>query len=327
MKKSRSIIALSIPLLVVLIATGWMLKNENENLETYLMGTFEAPTVNISSEIPGRIDSLFVDLGDTVEKGELLATLEANIMDAKLAQAQGVKEANESLVKKVKIGTRKELIDAARNQYMMAKSQFAFADKTYKRFQVLFTDSIISKQEMDEVEFKHTAAKNQMEAALANYKMAQNGATDEDIEIVKAKLEAAKGVYNEAQAYYKQLKIYAPVSGEISEKIGEEGEVMKAGYPIMTVMRPEKIYAVINVREDQLSKFSKGTTLQGTIPGLGGKSYRFRVYYLAPMADFATWVPTKAKGEYDLKTFEVRLKPVTPIKGLRPGMTVQVRLS
>jgi len=327
MKKSRSIFALSIPLLVVLIATGWMLKNENENPETYLVGTFEAPTVNISSEIPGRIDTLFVELGDTVEKGELLATLEANIMDAKLAQAQGVKEANESLVKRVKNGTRKELIDAARNQYMMAKSQFAFADKTYKRFQVLFADSIISKQEMDEVEFKHTAAKNQMEAALANYRMAQNGATDEDLEIVKAKLEAAKGVYNEAQAYYKQLKIYAPVSGEISEKIGEEGEVMKAGYPIMTVMRPEKVYAVINVREDQLSKCSKGTTLQGTIPGLGGKSYRFRVYYLAPMADFATWVPTKAKGEYDLKTFEVRLKPVTPIKGLRPGMTVQVRLS
>jgi HlyD family secretion protein len=327
MKKSRSIFALSIPLLVVLIATGWMLKNENENPETYLVGTFEAPTVNISSEIPGRIDTLFVELGDTVEKGELLATLEANIMDAKLAQAQGVKEATESLVMKVKKGARKELINAARNQYMMAKSQFAFADKTYKRFQVLFADSIISKQEMDEVEFKHTAAKNQMEAALANYRMAQNGATDEDLEIVKAKLEAAKGVYNEAQAYYKQLKIYAPVSGEISEKIGEEGEVMKAGYPIMTVMRPEKVYAVINVREDQLSKCSKGTTLQGTIPGLGGKSYRFRVYYLAPMADFATWVPTKAKGEYDLKTFEVRLKPVTPIKGLRPGMTVQVRLS
>ncbi|RLD89424.1 MAG: hypothetical protein DRJ09_06550 [Bacteroidetes bacterium] len=327
MKKDRSIIALSIPLLVILIATGWMLNNKNSKPKDYFVGTFEAPTVNISSEIPGRIDSLFVALGDTVVKGELLATLEANIMDAKLAQAQGVKEANESLVKKVKKGARRELVDAARNQYMMARSQFAFADKTYKRYQVLFADSIISKQEMDEVEFKHTAAKNQMEAALANYQMAKNGATDEDIEIVKAKLEAAKGVYNEARAYYKQLKIYAPVSGEISEKIGEEGEVMNAGYPIMTVMRPEKIYAVINVREDQLPGFSKGTILQGTIPGMGGKSYRFEVYYLAPMADFATWVPTKAKGEYDLKTFEVRLKPVTPIKGLRPGMTVQVKLS
>jgi len=326
MKKNRSFLALSIPFTVVVIALVWMLNKENQKPENIYVGTFEAPTVDISSEIPGRIDSIYIDLGETVKKGQLLATLETNIMDAKLAQAQGVKEATESLVMKVKKGARKELIDAARNQYMMAKSQYEFADKTYKRFQVLYADSIISKQEMDEMNFKHTAAKNQMEAARANYRMAQNGATKEDLGIVKAKLEAAKGIYNEAKAYYQQLKVYAPVSGEVSEKIGDEGEVMKAGYPILTLMRPDKIYAVINVREDQLNGFKKGITLKGRVPGLGGKTFLFRVSYLAPMADFATWAPTKAKGEFDLKTFEIRLLPIKPIKGLRPGMTVQINL-
>ena len=81
---------------------------------------------------------------------------------------------------KVKKGARKELIDAARNQYMMAKSQYEFADKTYKRFQVLYADSIISKQEMDEIEFKFHAAKEQMEAAKSIYNMAQKGAREED---------------------------------------------------------------------------------------------------------------------------------------------------
>lgn len=326
MKKNKSLLALSIPFAVVVIALVWMLNKENQKPDNIYVGTFEAPTVDVSSEIPGRIDSIYVDLGQTVKKGELLATLEANIMDAKLTQAQGMKEATESLVMKMQKGARKELIDAARNQYMMAKSQFEFADKTYKRFQVLYADSIISKQEMDEMDFKHTAAKNQMEAARANYRMAQNGATKEDLEIVKAKLEAAKGIYNEAKAYYQQLKVYAPVSGEVSEKVGEEGEVMKAGYPMLTLMRPDKIYALINVREDQLNSFKKGTTLKGRVPGLGGKTFLFKVSYLAPMADFATWAPTKAKGEFDLKTFEIRLVPLKPIKGLRPGMTLQINL-
>lgn len=326
MKKNKSLLALSIPVFVVVVALVWMLVNESKKDPAVYVGTFEAPTVDVSSEIPGRIDTLFVDLGDRVKKGQLLATLEANIMDAKLAQAQGMKEATQSLLMKVQKGARKELIDAARNQYLMAKSQFEFVDKTYNRFRVLYADSILSKQEMDEMEFKHTAAKNQMEAARANYKMAQNGATKEELGIVKAKLEAAQGIYNEAKAYYQQLKVYAPVSGEVSEKVGEEGEVMKAGYPILTLMRPDKIYAVLNVREDALEHFKKGKILWGSVPGLGGQKFQFKVSYLAPMADFATWTPTKAKGEFDLKTFEIRLVPLKPIAGLRPGMSVHIEL-
>jgi len=70
--------------------------------------------------------------------------------------------------------------------------------------------------------------------------------------------------------------------------------------------------------------FKMGNILTGKVPGLGGEKFEFRVSYLAVMADFATWVPTQAKGDFDLKTFEVRLIPVAPIDGLRPGMTVQL---
>jgi HlyD family secretion protein len=267
-----------------------------------------------------------VDLGDHVEKGQVLATLEANIMNAKMGQAKGVKYAAESMLDRVKQGARKEEIEAAGNQYEMAKSQFEFAEKTYHRFQLLYADSIISRQEMDEMEFKYTAAKNQMEAALAIYDMAKKGATHEDVQIVKGQVEMAAGMYDEALAYYEQLELVAPVSGDISAKISEAGEVMGAGYPIMTIMIPEKIYAVLNVREDKLDFFKKGTVVKGKVPGLAGNVYEFEVSYLAVMADFATWVPTQAKGEFDLKTFEVRLVPVNLIEGLHPGMTVQVQL-
>lgn len=324
MKKNNSLLAISIPVLVIIIAIIMMITHKSNVQENVIVGTLEAPTVDVSSEIPGRIDSIYVQLGDTVQKGQILATLESNIMNAKLSQAKGVKESAEGLMKKIESGTRKELISEARNQYLMAKSQFDFVDKTYKRYEVLYADSIISKQEMDKLEFKYATAKNQMEAALSNYEMAKKGATKEDFEIVRGKLETAIGVYNETHAYYKQLFVKAPVSGEVSEKIGAEGEVMRAGYPILTLMRNHEIYAVINVREDKLDKFKKGTLLKGKVPAMGGKFFEFKVYYLAPMASFADWVPTHAKGDFELKTFEVRLKPLKPISGFRAGMTVQI---
>lgn len=324
MKKNKSILALSIPVVVILVAIIMMIFHKNEAQQNVIVGTFEAPTVDVSSEIPGRIDSIYVQLGDTVQKGQILATLEANIMNAKLSQARGVKESAEGLMKKIESGTRKELINEAKNQYLMAKSQFEFVEKTYRRYEVLYADSIISKQEMDKLKFKYSAAENQMEAARSNYQMAKKGATKEDFEIVRGKLETAQGVYNETHAYYKQLFVKAPVSGEVSEKIGTEGEVMRAGYPILTLMQSQKIYAVINVREDLLNHLQKGAIVKGKVPGMGDKMYAFKVYYRAPMASFADWVPTNAKGSFDLKTFEIRLHPVKPIRGLRAGMTVQI---
>jgi len=326
MKINKSIFALAIPIVIIIVAVVFLLVKHNEPTEDILVGMFETTTVNVSSEIPGRIDSILVELGDHVEKGQVLAMLEANIMEAKLGQAEGIRNAAHSLVKRAEKGAREEEIKAAKNQYQMAKSQFDFAEKTYNRFQLLYTDSIISRQEMDEMEFKYNAARDEMEAAKAIWEMAVKGATPEEIAFVKGELEAARGLYNEAAAFYEQLALIAPVSGEISNQIAEEGEVMAAGYPILTIMIPEKIYAIVNVREDKLADFQKGKRMMGRVPGLSNKTIELEVAHLAAMADFATWVPTKAKGEYDLKTFEVRLKPVEHHKGLRPGMTVQVKL-
>ena len=324
MKINKSVFALAIPVLVIIVTIVILVTRHDESDENIILGMFETTTVNVASEIPGRVDVINVDLGDKVKKGQVLATLEPNIMNAKMGQASGIRNAAESMLKRTKQGTRKEMIESANNQYQMAKSQFEFADKTYNRFLVLYADSIISKQEMDEMEFKHTAAKNEMEAADAIYSMAKKGATYEDIQIVEGEVEVASAMYSEAEAYHEQLEIIAPVSGEISSKIAEEGEVMSAGYPIMTIMIPEKIYAIVNVREDKLEAFKKGNILKGNLPGLGGNQFDFKVSYLAVMADFATWVPTHAKGDFDLKTFEVRLTPIHPIDGLRPGMTVQL---
>jgi HlyD family secretion protein len=323
MKNKKYLLILSIPVIIIIVAVIILLVRLNRPVPKVFIGVCETTEVNVSSEIPGRIDSILVDKGDMVKKGEVLYTLETDIMDAKMGQAKGVLKSADNLVKKAEKGAREEEIKAAGNQYEMAKSQYEFAKKTYKRFQLLFADSIISRQEMDELEFKYNASKEQMEAAKAIYDMAKKGVRHEDIEMAKGQLEQARNVYNEAEAFYRQLRIIAPVSGEISAKIAEEGEVMGPGYPVLTIQIPEKIHAVVNVREDYLDKFKKGGEIEGKVPGLGYKDVKFVVSYIAPLADFANWTPVKDKGELDLKSFEVHLKPVEKVDGLRPGMTVR----
>ncbi len=315
---------LFIPLVLIVMAVVFLLIHSCAPNPEIFTGTFETTVVDVASEIPGRIDTIFVDRGDFVQKGDLLATIQPNIMNAKLGQAEGVLQAAKALVEKAEKGAREQEKAAAKNQYEMAKSQFDFAKKTYLRFTVLHADSIISQQEMDEIAFKYHAAEDQMNAAKAMYDMALQGARPEDIAAAKGEYYEAHNVYNEALAYHKELDVIAPVAGEVCSRIANPGEVMGAGYPILSIQMPDQIYLLLNVREDKLSQFKKGSTLKVKIPALNNNSFEFEVHYLASMADFATWVPTKASGQFDLKTFEVHLKPLESIADIRPGMTAQV---
>jgi HlyD family secretion protein len=320
----KAYISLSVPVLIILFSILYFIIKANTPEPKIYLGMLETTEINVSSEIPGRVNSILIEKGNRVVKGQVLASLEPDIFDAKKGQAEGMVKAARSLVEKAEFGARKEEISALQNQYQMAKSQFDFAEKTYHRYQALYADHIISKQEMDELQFKYDAANEQMNAAKSMWEIGKTGARKEDIKAAHGAYDRAKGAFQEVAAYYDELQIVAPTSGIISNQIAEVGEVMAAGYPILTIQKPEKIYAIFNVREDDLPDFKMDKIYKGKIPGLGNDEVNFKVTYISPMGDFATWVPVKAKGEYELKTFEVHLKPQERIADLRPGMSVQI---
>ncbi|WKK66701.1 HlyD family secretion protein [Lutimonas zeaxanthinifaciens] len=327
MKKKIQLIVLIVPVLIIL--TGiviLMILKPDENKNRVYVGLFETTQIRVGSEVPGRIDSIFVKLGDEVEKGQLLASIKSDILDAKMQQAEGAYSAAESLNEKATKGAREEEIMALKNKYEMARGQYEFAEKSYQRLRNMYKDSLISSQQMDEMTFKRNAAKEQMNAAESLYEMVRKGAREEDKKAARGQLSAVEGKVNEAKAFYEELKIYAPVSGEISAKLAQESEIMPAGYPIFTIQKLEDVHAVLHIREDMLSSFQLGSEIEGTLPAFDDEKRSFRVSYISPMADFADWIPTADKGRMDMKTFEIHLYPVEENSDLRPGMSINIRL-
>lgn len=327
MKNKKQILILLVPIVIIVVGIIilYTLKPK-QNDQRKFIGLFETTQIKVASEIPGRIDSILIKLGDKVKKGQLLATINSDILDAKVQQAEGMYSAAQSVNEKANKGARKQQIQAADDKYEMAKSQYIFAENSYKRVHNMFKDSLISTQKMDEVTFKRDAAKKQMQAAKSIYNMAVEGARIEDKKAARGQLSAVEGKVNEAKAFYKELKIFAPVDGEISAKLAEESEVMPAGYPLFTIQKLEDIHAVINIREDYLNYFKMGSEIEGLLPAFENKKQNFKVTYIAAMADFADWIPTADKGRLDMKTFEIHLTPVSKIDGLRPGMSVNIKL-
>jgi HlyD family secretion protein len=326
MKIKRSYIILSIPIVLAIVGILVLITNSSSTNHVIIGGIVEVSDVDVASKIAGRIDTIYVAEGDQVQKGQILARMESKEMDAKVEEAKGMMDAAKSKFDMALNGARPEEKEAVKNLYLQAKHQYELADKTWKRMSSLYNDSLISAQEKDQVEFQYKAAGEQMDAAKAKYDMVLKGARAEEKEGAKSLYYQAQNGYKEALAYQEELYLKSPITGELQKKIVDAGEVISNGYPLFTVLDLNDIWVTIQLKETQMSGVRKGKTYKGTITALGNRVEEFEVTFISPMGDFSTWKPTNQKGDFDIKTFEVRLRSKAHIEGMRPGMTVNIEL-
>ena len=166
--------------------------------------------------------------------------------------------------------------------------------------------------------------RDQALAAKAQYDLARAGARSEDRSAASAQARQVAGVVAEVQAAQAETELKSPVAGEVAKVLARTGELSPQGVAVVTVVDLKDQWVVLNVREDRLQRFAIGNEFDATLPALGGKTVKFKVYHTATLPDFATWRATRAGQGFDARTFEVRARPATPIEGARPGMTVLV---
>lgn len=289
-----------------------------------VQGEVDATQVKVASKLVGRIDSIAVHKGDFVKKGQLLFILNSPEIEAKLDQATAALKGAEAQDLKARTGAQREDIQAAYNTYLKAQAARELADKTYQRVSNLYKDGVLPAQKKDEAEAQMKAARETENAAKAVWEKAKNGTRVEDKEAANAMVDRARGAIKEVNSYMKETRIYAPTDGEISNIIAETGELVSAGYPIITIVKLDDVWVTFNMREDLLATIRMGSVIPAKFPALGNKEINLKVSYINALGAFATWNATKTTGDFDMKTFEVRATPVDKIDGLRPGMSALV---
>jgi HlyD family secretion protein len=326
MKFKKVYLVLSIPVILAVIGIIVLLLGGGKENSHIVSGVVEVSDVDVSSKIPGRVDAIYFKEGDKVKKGDIIAKLESKEMDAKVEQARGLMETSKFKYEMVRNGARSEEKSAVEKQYLQAKYQFDLAEKTFCRMMNLYKDSLLSSQEKDQYEFQFKAAREQMDAAKAKYGMVLSGARFEEIKMAEGLFHQGENGLNEALAYSQELFLKSPVDGELQKKIVDVGEIVSGGYPVFTILDLNDSWVTIQLKEDQMNIVSQGKIFPGKVLGLNNKEFQFEVSYISPMGEFANWKPTNQKGEFDIKTFEIRLRCKNKIEGLRPGMTVNIKL-
>ena len=289
-----------------------------------IQGEVEVSEYRISSKVPGRILELRVKEGDYVHVGDTLAILDAPEVQAKKTQAQSAEDAAAALSDLAQAGARQEQVSGAYQLWQQAKAGLEIAQKTYERVQRLFDEGVMTAQKRDEALANYKALQAQEKAAKSQYDMAGNGARQQEKRAAQAQVNRARGAVQEVQSYIRETVQISNVEGEVSSIYPKVGELIGTGSPIMSISVMSDLWGTFNVREDQLNGLKIGDTFTAFAPAFN-KEIKMKVFYIKDEGSYAVWKATKANGQYDLKTFEVKARPEEVFEGLRPGMSLIIK--
>lgn len=314
------LVAMLVVVIIVALVGVFALKPEEE----VISGEAEATEYRVSGKVPGRIEMYLAEEGDQVKKGDTLVVINSPEVEAKLEQALAARAAAEAISEKAQNGAQREQITGAYELWQKALAGEEIYRKSYERVQRLYTKGVVSEQKRDEVEAQYKAATATVKAAKSQYDMALAGARSEDKAAAAAQVARVDGMIKEVEIARAERYLTSPIDGEVSERFPKTGELVGQGSPVMAIVDLNDMWFTFAIREDMLQGITPGTHLQVRIPALGDEVHEVAVTYIKAMGSYATWRSTQANGKYDVRTFDVKAKPLSTIPNLRPGMTAIV---
>jgi multidrug resistance efflux pump len=312
--------AVIISLTVVAVAAVLItLAFDRPNAAPPVAGMVRQTEIRIAPEITGRLTAIVVQSGQQVRKGDLLAILDNPELAASLGEAKAALAAARAERDRVYSGMRAEEVAILAKSVQTAEANLVLARQEIGRTAALAARDFASRQELDD----RTAALAKSEADLA-LKRAQHdagaaGPTAEERTLADARVALAEATVADLQAKLGKTRLTAPVDGVVGVIVGERGEIVPVGKPVLVLEAGEPWFA-FTLREDTLDGLTVGRDVELTTAT--GQRLAARVTELRPLGEFATWRAARAVGDHDLNSFRLRLDPLAATGSLRPGMTV-----
>lgn len=321
-----------LPVLILIAGIGsyffWQQKQENDAGLLTLYGNVEIREAQLAFNSSEHIAEIFVEEGDPVKQGQLLARLHTEVLDAQLAGAEAQLAAQQQTLAKLESGSRKEEVNKARAELSAARARTKSANSTYKRLLALQDEKLVSPQDVENASALADAAKAEMEAAKQVLTLLEIGPRKEDIAIARAELANREAALELARQRRDDANLYSPANGIIRKRILEPGDMAFPQTPAITLAFNNPVWVRAYVPETSLGQVALGTVATITTDSFPGKAYEGWVGYISPTAEFTP----KNVQTAELRTrlvYSMRIFACNPEGELRLGMpaTVQINIT
>ncbi|MBZ5515357.1 MAG: HlyD family efflux transporter periplasmic adaptor subunit [Acidobacteriia bacterium] len=339
-----------VPIVILLVSAGGVAyyKAYMRSQPVVLTGIVTTEDVLVSSQIQGQLTKLLVKEGDTVEAGQLLATIFPRELQAdrsfyahtEQSTAAQVTQA-EAALKYQEAQTRDQIRQAeaalasAVAQVAQAKADLERMALDYRRAEDLYKQSIDSAQQLDQARTTYLAQKAHVESLEKQVEMQRAAvalarSNEEQIQVRRSELQATRRQLAAAAAQKEKAivrldytEIRAPLNAVVALDAAREGEVVNVGQPIISLINPGDLWIRVDVEETYIDRVRLGDRFTVRFPS--GMEREGKVFYRGVDADYATQRDV-SRTKRDIKTFEVRLRVDNRDRRLWPGLTAFVIL-
>lgn len=287
-----------------------------------IQGEADATRIDIAARVDGRVNRRPVSRGDNISAAQVLFEIDNPELVTKLREAQAGLAVASAQLANIDAKTRAEVMEQRKAAVDTAAANLTLAQRTYDRIKELAGTGNAPIQRLDETTNSLDVAQRSLDQAKAAYEEAVNGHTPEERGIARANVTKAQASIDTISAQVNELVVKAPIAAQVYQIGAELGEYVSPGVPLLSLVDLSDVWLRFDLREDLAKDLKVGDRFQMRVPALGDQLITAEVKVIATKGEFAGWRATRATGDFDLRTFEIRAYPVAAIPNLRPGMSV-----
>jgi multidrug efflux pump subunit AcrA (membrane-fusion protein) len=274
---------------------------------------FAQDQTGVMPNISKPVVKFYVNRGDHVKQGQLLATLESRDLAAAVANAKAQVSQATANLHSTELATIPEAVVKAATAVEADQQQLDAAKKLLDSRQKLFEQGALAGRQVDEARVAYVTAKTQLDADNEHLRALNSVGKQDQLATAKAQLEAAVAQQNSAEAQLSYAEIHSPKSGVIADRPIYEGEMAVPGTPLLTVMDISRVVARVNIPQNQGGSVKVGQAAE-IIPADGGDTVQGKVTVVSPATDANS------------TTLQIWVQADNPGERLKPGASVHAKI-
>jgi len=246
-------------------------------------GRIEAVQVHIATKYPGRVETILAQEGDMVERGTVLAEMDADELEATLAESRA------------RFAQAEELAAEAAAAIVERQSALTLAEQELARVLPLAARGSLSQRQAEQAQSVRDSAHASLEVALAHERTAERA------------IDAARAAVKRAETQLAECVLKASVGGRVLYRLAEPGEMLSAGGRVLTLLDLDDIYMEIFVPGRDATRLAIGSEARIIIDALPEYVIPAEVSFVAPEAQF-TPKEVETQNERDKLMFRVKVR-------------------
>lgn len=310
-------------MVMVAVLAGCNSKGSAEGI--ILSGTVEARETALAFQVTGRIARLLVDEGHTVKSGDEIALLVDDDYALALQRVRAEAAAAQAALAVLEAGSRGQELKVAEAALEKALAEQRFAEEDVARIASLIKKKLASQEQLDLARLRRDVAQASMRQARQNLLLLQEGPRKEEIARARAELEARANAVKTAERQLAYTRLVSPVSGIVSLREAEAGEVVSAGQPVFKVAELARPWVRAYLNESDLARVRLGQSARVTVDGLPGKQFNGILSFISPKAEFTPKSVETRELRVDL-VYRVKIELEDPQGILKLGMPADVAI-